>query len=504
MGQDKRNDKGDFENDMTPAKAFGEQNPTQGETAVSWQTWSDGAAGIPDIDGDADWGKLKLDLSGEEGRSAVYDLGSSVSRKFTLSENRYGTGEYSADIQIRGSDDSFGQDDVLPSWNDYIIPITQTWRYVQVRVTTSTGRLGLLAWSRNLRIKADIDSFVTWATGRFTDLYVFVIDDGSATYTWMGSGTYGTSSAYSVEGKTPWAYMYDSAHAQNIRVHAWIWLSHFNYWGGTVGIDHDIPDNDTYKVSGTGIWNFGNPTARAKMIQDIKDFVTHNNVDGLNLNHESTASAITEQDFTDFITELGEAIPNIEISIYTGASASDDAGLKMDIVGLASSGKVHTVCLMGYFDALQYKREYWDNLGIGGNRVICGLGVSKNETTASDVKFHWLRLLNEGFRHFLFFIWEDHFETDSDLRQVIDDYLAGTLTAIQDPITKITGIPGTSWKITVNGEDQETTYVSVSDHVYSGLLKDDLIGKGFNNPGVIYYRNNSEDTSIIVGELTEP
>jgi len=29
------------------SKAFGEQNPTQGETAVSWQTWSDGVGGIP-------------------------------------------------------------------------------------------------------------------------------------------------------------------------------------------------------------------------------------------------------------------------------------------------------------------------------------------------------------------------------------------------------------------------------------------------------------------------
>lgn len=42
------------------SKAFGEQNPTLGETAVSWQPWSDGAGGVPDIDGDPDWEKLNL------------------------------------------------------------------------------------------------------------------------------------------------------------------------------------------------------------------------------------------------------------------------------------------------------------------------------------------------------------------------------------------------------------------------------------------------------------
>ena len=54
------------------AKAFGEgpSEPAGGEDPVSWQTWSDGAAGIPDVVGDADWGKMKLDFHPpEEGRS---------------------------------------------------------------------------------------------------------------------------------------------------------------------------------------------------------------------------------------------------------------------------------------------------------------------------------------------------------------------------------------------------------------------------------------------------
>lgn len=132
------------------SKAFGEQNPNQGEDAVSWQTWSDGNGGVPTITGNADWGKLSLQLSGAEGRSAVYDLGSAVSRTFTLTENRYGTGSETATLQIRGDASSFLQDDNLPAWEDYISPVTRTWRYVQIREITF-GFLSIDATGRYLK-----------------------------------------------------------------------------------------------------------------------------------------------------------------------------------------------------------------------------------------------------------------------------------------------------------------------------------------------------------------
>lgn len=118
-------------------KAFGEQNPTQGEDAVSWQTWSDGAGGTPTVIGDADWGKLQLALSGAEGRSAVYDLETASSRTYTLTTNRYGAGGGNAILQIRGSSGTFTQDSNVPVWEDYAGTITRTWRFVQIRETTS-------------------------------------------------------------------------------------------------------------------------------------------------------------------------------------------------------------------------------------------------------------------------------------------------------------------------------------------------------------------------------
>lgn len=89
------------------------------------------------MQGDASWGKLELDV-GEEGRSAVYDLGAAGEYIYTLTENRYGTGEGTATLQYRGHvDTAFNQDDALPAWNDYTIPFTVTWRYIQVRLIKS-------------------------------------------------------------------------------------------------------------------------------------------------------------------------------------------------------------------------------------------------------------------------------------------------------------------------------------------------------------------------------
>ena len=112
--------------------AWGEQNPTQGELPVSWQTWSDGAGQVPTIGGDQDWGKLILDI-GEEGRSGVYDFVNANERTYTVTQNRYEAGEGVAYSQIRGSETSFAQDDASPSWENYSGAINRSWRYVQVR-----------------------------------------------------------------------------------------------------------------------------------------------------------------------------------------------------------------------------------------------------------------------------------------------------------------------------------------------------------------------------------
>lgn len=118
-------------------KAFGQQTPTQGEAAVSWATWSDGSGGTPAVDGNADWGKLKLPWTNGEGRSAVYDMGFVTSRTFTVTNQRYGSGSGAAVLQIRGSESTFTQDSTVPVWEEYAGTISRYWRYVQVGATTA-------------------------------------------------------------------------------------------------------------------------------------------------------------------------------------------------------------------------------------------------------------------------------------------------------------------------------------------------------------------------------
>lgn len=101
-----------------------------GETPISWQTWN----GTGSITGDVDWGKLNLD-SGETGYSQVYDFGNDNSRQYTITNNRYGTGQGSATTQVRGDIDVFSPTDEFPVWQTYSTPFIETWRYIQVRIT---------------------------------------------------------------------------------------------------------------------------------------------------------------------------------------------------------------------------------------------------------------------------------------------------------------------------------------------------------------------------------
>jgi len=139
--------------------AFGEENPTNGEIAITWQTFSDGAAGIPTISGDSNWGKMAL-LPEEEGRSRVYNFGNSSDRTYSLVENLYGTGSGTHELQIRGSTSIFAQDDASPAWEDYTSPILRNWQWVQVRASTVTKIYGLQFPSNTDSPTTGADSFI--------------------------------------------------------------------------------------------------------------------------------------------------------------------------------------------------------------------------------------------------------------------------------------------------------------------------------------------------------
>jgi hypothetical protein len=102
-------------------------------TCISWQTWTDGAATVPTIIGDPDWGQLELDYN-EQGRGPVYDFGFAYPRIITLAQDTYEDGQGNATLQIRSSNTAFLQDDVLPAWADYIGSYNTSYQFLQIRI----------------------------------------------------------------------------------------------------------------------------------------------------------------------------------------------------------------------------------------------------------------------------------------------------------------------------------------------------------------------------------
>lgn len=83
---------------------------------------------------DPDWGQAEI----EEGipiYSPVTDTGDTDSKTFTITRDKYGLlGEGAVTISIRGAATSFLMHDVSPAWATYTVPVTQTWRHVQVKI----------------------------------------------------------------------------------------------------------------------------------------------------------------------------------------------------------------------------------------------------------------------------------------------------------------------------------------------------------------------------------
>jgi len=87
------------------------------------------------IDGDADWGKLKLgSIGGDYAVSEVKDYPDSTGKLFTITRDPYGAGSGNVKISVRGQAASFLWDDVEPAWEEYTDPITEEWKYIQLKV----------------------------------------------------------------------------------------------------------------------------------------------------------------------------------------------------------------------------------------------------------------------------------------------------------------------------------------------------------------------------------
>lgn len=87
------------------------------------------------IDGDADWGSLKVgSVGGEYAVSEVKEYPDNSEKTFTLTKDNYGAGSGNTIISIRGSVNIFAWDNAVLEWEIYTVPVIRGWKYVQAKV----------------------------------------------------------------------------------------------------------------------------------------------------------------------------------------------------------------------------------------------------------------------------------------------------------------------------------------------------------------------------------
>lgn len=118
--------------------AWGELHPDPTEAPVPWPAW-EVAPGVPVVvDGDASWGAANLAGPDRRAYGPVVDTGDTSSKTITAETDKYATGAGAVSVEIRGQAATFNQHDdetVGPVWAVYSTPVTDTWRYVQLRLT---------------------------------------------------------------------------------------------------------------------------------------------------------------------------------------------------------------------------------------------------------------------------------------------------------------------------------------------------------------------------------
>ena len=109
---------------------WGEQFPV-GTTAEEWTSWKYLESPI-EARNTGDWGNMELECW-ESFVSPVMDSGGSRPKMVDISYDDYSIGQGGGTIMWRGSDTPFAQDDVLPAWIVYTVPVATTFRYIQIR-----------------------------------------------------------------------------------------------------------------------------------------------------------------------------------------------------------------------------------------------------------------------------------------------------------------------------------------------------------------------------------
>lgn len=491
--------------------AFGEENPTEGELSVSWQTWQNTNEENPGVVGDGDWGKLKLLYPDAEVRSLVYDLENTDSKKITLAKNEYGIGSDNFIIEIRGDSSTFGRNDSTPTWITYSEPVDKTWRYLQIRIKYSQSMLGMWLQPEDIDTKAEIDAIITYSVAHgVTDLFASFVDWNTNPKTTLGDSTLGNITSKTADGKYPFTYLTEQAVANGIRVHAWV-VVHFAYhWcGSSAVLDSPLTDNSTNHDTSNGgsCINFANFDTRDAITDFFADIASENpGISSITLDYIRTDGVVTGidlDDVTDFVSEL-RAKTSVPISVCSLANKYAVTSFKQDSIAWITSGYIDMIVTMGYEYAYGVKWQYISGFDWSSNpskTLMWGLGAMVSTESPSDLEFHLKKYGDIGYKNFSIFSWADDLKDNSDYDDVLDDLATNTLNPTMGAITKITVTPSTSIVLTIGGTAYTTTYSNASSYTTAGTLKRYIESVEGARPFVYYMRKTTSTIQIMVGEF---
>jgi hypothetical protein len=114
-----------------PYFAWGASPAGAGDMLCTWQEWrhSDGSVAT----NSGDFGALTVN---QDCFSPVVQMPSG-SKLITLYKDKYATGSGTVHVYVRGDTSTFAWDAGSPSWTEYTTAITQSWTYIQMKLSAS-------------------------------------------------------------------------------------------------------------------------------------------------------------------------------------------------------------------------------------------------------------------------------------------------------------------------------------------------------------------------------
>jgi hypothetical protein len=238
-----------------------------------------------------------------------------------------------------------------------------------------THAWGLRSPGNAAETRRRIDSLVEFAVEHFNVLLVSTCDlgrdrDGYS----LGASSRLRVAGERIDGKTPWEYLYQRAHAAGLVVHSW-WV--VGLWAAWRALTEPIEAR--WNMAGMpapcnagDAWVYlDNYWARKAIVEAVADFGQRNPVDGVILDYiryhweAAACTATSPSGPTDVVRQVHTALPGVPLSVATvgscippGYGGGTVENTKQDVAGWLTEGLIGEAVLMAYHRPVSI-RDSW-------------------------------------------------------------------------------------------------------------------------------------------------